>query len=160
MSLYRNQGGFDMLGRTQDSLSDDEIAQVLATAARLGLTGIVLIGGAKTVPIALRLAAAASKSARAAAKSDSRECARVFFFFFFFFFFFVFFFFFFYGGRAPGAPAVFLLYIYVDLRDRETDARDRACVVILRTTIPCLLHPVVFFFFFSPSHQLPGAARA
>ncbi|KAG5178774.1 pyrophosphate--fructose 6-phosphate 1-phosphotransferase subunit beta [Tribonema minus] len=46
---YRNQGGFDLLGRTVDSIKNDvELAQSKAACEALKLDGLVLVGGNRT----------------------------------------------------------------------------------------------------------------
>ncbi len=49
LASYRNQGGFDLLGRTVDSiLTQDEISKARNTCEDLKLDGLVLIGGNRT----------------------------------------------------------------------------------------------------------------
>lgn len=53
-AYFANQGGFDLLGRTSDSLgSPERLRAAQATCESLALDGLVLIGGAKTVADAL-----------------------------------------------------------------------------------------------------------
>jgi len=46
---YRNMGGCDLLGRTEEKIrSEDQQRAALQTCKRLGLTGLVLLGGTRT----------------------------------------------------------------------------------------------------------------
>ena len=48
LSLYRNTGGYDLLGRSADKISEDDYPRVVATCKQCNLDGLVLIGGAYT----------------------------------------------------------------------------------------------------------------
>lgn len=48
LRLYRNMGGYDLLGRSADKISEDDYSRVIATCKKLELHGLVLIGGAYT----------------------------------------------------------------------------------------------------------------
>lgn len=48
LSLYRNTGGYDLLGRSADKISEDDYSRVVATCTKCNLNGLVLIGGAYT----------------------------------------------------------------------------------------------------------------
>ena len=48
LRLYRNTGGYDLLGRSADKISEDDYDRVVATCRKLELDGLVLIGGAYT----------------------------------------------------------------------------------------------------------------
>jgi pyrophosphate--fructose-6-phosphate 1-phosphotransferase len=45
---YRGLGGYELLGRSSDSISSKDFDKVLETCQKLNLTGLVLIGGART----------------------------------------------------------------------------------------------------------------
>jgi diphosphate--fructose-6-phosphate 1-phosphotransferase len=57
-SSYRRRGGVELLGRTQDQLckSPEDMASILATCKKHGLTGLVLLGGTRTATDAAYLA--------------------------------------------------------------------------------------------------------
>ena len=48
LKLYRNMGGYDLLGRSADKISEEDYSKVVATCTKLNLHGLVLIGGAYT----------------------------------------------------------------------------------------------------------------
>ena len=48
LSLYRNTGGYDLLGRSADKIAEDDYSRVVATCKKCNLNGLVLIGGAYT----------------------------------------------------------------------------------------------------------------
>jgi diphosphate--fructose-6-phosphate 1-phosphotransferase len=57
IAFYRNLGGFDLLGRTEDQIgSPAGLEAVKRTCLSLGLDGLVLLGGSKTVPSGLEVA--------------------------------------------------------------------------------------------------------
>eukprot|EP00898_Chlorokybus_atmophyticus_P004365 jgi/Chlat1/492/Chrsp103S01092 len=57
LALYRNQGGYDLLGRTIDRIrTRDEYSATRAVCDKLSLDGLVLIGGSKTQTDAASLA--------------------------------------------------------------------------------------------------------
>lgn len=57
LAPYRNQGGFALLGRSVDKIrSAGDQAAALASAAALGLDGLVLVGGTYTNTDAAHLA--------------------------------------------------------------------------------------------------------
>ena len=50
LSLFVNQGGFDMLGRSSEQIhTDEQLIASLATCQKLSLDGLVLIGGRHTL---------------------------------------------------------------------------------------------------------------
>jgi len=61
---YRRTGGFELLGRSADRVSttehgvasEDDCDKVLATCKKLGLTGLILVGGCRTATDAMYLA--------------------------------------------------------------------------------------------------------
>lgn len=48
LKLYRNTGGYDLLGRSADKISEDDYDRVIQSCKQLDLSGLVLIGGAYT----------------------------------------------------------------------------------------------------------------
>ena len=48
LHLYRNMGGYDLLGRSADKIAEEDYAKVVATCKKYNLDGLVLIGGAYT----------------------------------------------------------------------------------------------------------------
>ena len=45
---YRGMGGYEMLGRSMDRISTEDFESVEKACARLGLDGLVLVGGARS----------------------------------------------------------------------------------------------------------------
>jgi diphosphate-dependent phosphofructokinase len=46
LSLYRNQGGFDMLGRTVDQVrTEEQLEATCDVCSALDLDGLVMVGG-------------------------------------------------------------------------------------------------------------------
>lgn len=56
LKLYRNQGGFDLLGRSADKIKDEEQDKAASACDELKLDGLVLIGGCYTNTDAAHLA--------------------------------------------------------------------------------------------------------
>lgn len=56
IDAYRGQGGFELLARSQDSFKNDDFALILSTCVSNNLSGLVLIGGARTSSNAAYLA--------------------------------------------------------------------------------------------------------
>ncbi|KMZ61109.1 Diphosphate--fructose-6-phosphate 1-phosphotransferase, 6-phosphofructokinase [Zostera marina] len=57
LSTYKNQGGYDMLGRTIDQITTaEQVKAVLATCVALNLDGLVIIGGVPSNTDAAQLA--------------------------------------------------------------------------------------------------------
>ena len=48
LRLYRNTGGYDLLGRSADKISEEDYSKVVASCTKFNLDGLVLIGGAYT----------------------------------------------------------------------------------------------------------------
>jgi len=48
LKLYRNTGGYDLLGRSADKISEEDYEKVIASCTKYDLDGLVLIGGAYT----------------------------------------------------------------------------------------------------------------
>eukprot|EP00475_Leptophrys_vorax_P039867 TRINITY_DN7290_c0_g1_i1.p1 TRINITY_DN7290_c0_g1~~TRINITY_DN7290_c0_g1_i1.p1 ORF type:complete len:633 (+),score=42.67 TRINITY_DN7290_c0_g1_i1:166-2064(+) len=78
LGAFRNQGGYDMLGRSADQIqSDEQRAAAKATVAALKLDGLVMIGGTGTATDAAYLAeyfAAQSVATRVVAVPCTIDC--------------------------------------------------------------------------------------
>lgn len=48
LSMYRNTGGYDLLGRSADKISQDDYEKVITSCKKFDLHGLVLVGGAYT----------------------------------------------------------------------------------------------------------------
>ncbi|KAK8793371.1 hypothetical protein WA158_004730 [Blastocystis sp. Blastoise] len=55
LALYRNSGGFDLLGRGSDKIGEDKYELVAKTCEELQLNGLILVGGAWTASDAASL---------------------------------------------------------------------------------------------------------